>query len=67
MKARKSSALTLLGVGWIMAIAGCSGGGGGGVQAPLNVTVSVTQDTSSVQAGGTAHITATVGGDPTNK
>jgi dienelactone hydrolase len=67
MKARKSSALTLLGVGWIIIIAGCSGGGGGGMQPPLNVTVSVVQDTSSVQAGGTAHITATVVGDPTNK
>jgi dienelactone hydrolase len=48
-------------------IAGCSGGGGGGMQTPLNVTVSVVQDMSSVQAGGTAHITATVLGDPTNK
>jgi dienelactone hydrolase len=62
--ATKSSALTLLGFALIIIIAGCSGGG---MQIPLNVTVSVVQDTNSVQAGGTAHITATVVGDPTNK
>jgi len=69
VKATKSWAFALLGFASIIMIAGCggSGGGGGVMQTPLNVSISVVQDASSVQAGGMAHITATVVGDPTNK
>ncbi len=57
-------ALSLLGLGLAIVIAGC---GGGGQITPHNVTVSVTPSTATVQAGGPAQFTATVTNDSANK
>ena len=66
MKRSMRFALSLLGLDFVIVIAGC-GGGGAGAPAARAITVVVAPATASVQAGGTQAFTATVANDSANK